>query len=76
MVRKDKEEGGGNQPFTEIVDSFANGITAPTPRIYHQNAEKPQPRYSDDWADDVFNVKVEPAGMLARAKTFQKGRLK
>jgi hypothetical protein len=24
MVRKDKEEGGGNQPFTDIVDSFAS----------------------------------------------------
>jgi hypothetical protein len=67
-VRKDKEEGGGNQPFTDIVDSFANGITAPTPRIYHQNAEKPQPRYSDDWAQDAFNVKVELAG------TFKRGR--
>ena len=41
MVRKDNEQGGGNQPFTDIVDSFAAGITAPTPRIYHQNAEKP-----------------------------------
>ena len=70
MVRKDKEEGGGNQPFTDIVDSFANGITAPTPRIYHQNAEKPQPRYSDDWANVAFNPNSIPAG------TFQKGRLK
>ena len=70
MVRNDKEEGGGNQPFTDIVDSFAAGITAPTPRIYHQNAEKPQPRYSDGWAQVAFNPKSEPAG------TFQKGRLK
>ena len=70
MVRKDNEEGGGNQPFTDIVDSFANGVTAPTPFKYHQNAEKPQPRYSDDWANVAFNPKSIPAG------TFQKGRLK
>ena len=57
-VRKD-DQGGGVEPFTPIADSFAGGITAPTPRIYHQNAEKPQPRYSDDWAQDAFNVKVE-----------------
>jgi hypothetical protein len=69
MVRKDNE-GGGNQPFTDVADSFAGGIVAPTPRKYHQNAERPQPRYSDDWAKVAFNPKSEPAG------TFQKGRLK
>jgi hypothetical protein len=68
MVRKDKEQGGGNQPFSDVADSFAAGITAPTPRIYHQNAERPQARYSDDWANAAFNIKVEPAG------TFKKGR--
>jgi hypothetical protein len=62
--------GGGNQPFTPIADSFAGGITQPTPRIYHQNAEKPQPRYSDDWASVAFNPKSIPAG------TFDKNRLK
>ena len=41
MVRKDNESGGGNQPFTDIVDSFAGGIVAPTPFKYHQNAECP-----------------------------------
>jgi hypothetical protein len=68
MVRKDKEEGGGNQPFTPIADSFANGVTAPTPRIRHQDAQPPQLRYSDDWAKAAFNVKAELAG------TFKKGR--
>ena len=69
MVRKD-DQGGGVEPFTPIADSFGGGIVAPTPRIYHQNAEKPQPRFSDRWAQDAFNVKAEPAG------TFEKGRLK
>jgi hypothetical protein len=68
MYSNHKEDGGGNQPFTDVADSFAGGIVAPTPRIYHQNAEKPQPRYSDGWAQDAFNIKVEPAG------TFKKGR--
>jgi hypothetical protein len=68
MVRKDNEQGGGNQPFTDVADSFAGGITAPTPRIRHQDAAPPCPRYGDDWAKDAFNVKVEPAG------TFKKGR--
>ena len=70
MVRKDNEQGGGNQPFTDVADSFAGGIVAPTPRKYHQNAEKPCPRYSDDWANVAFNPNSIPAG------TFQKGRLK
>ena len=68
-VRKD-DQGGGVEPFTPIADSFAGGITAPTPRIYHQDAEKPQPRYSDDWANVAFNPKSIPAG------TFDKNRLK
>ena len=69
MIRKD-DQGGGVEPFTPIADSFAGGITAPTPRIYHQDAEKPQPRYSDDWANVAFNPKSIPA------ETFDKNRLK
>jgi hypothetical protein len=69
-MAKNLEDGGGVEPFTPIADSFGGGITAPTPRKYQQDAEKPQPRYSDGWAQDAFNVKAEPAG------TFEKGRLK
>ena len=67
-MAKNLEDGGGVEPFTPIADSFAGGITAPTPRIRHQDAQPPQPRYSDDWANKAFNIKVEPAG------TFKKGR--
>jgi hypothetical protein len=69
-MAKNLEDGGGVEPFTPIADSFGGGVVAPTPFKYHQNAEKPQPRYSDDWANVAFNPKSEPAG------TFQKGRLK
>jgi hypothetical protein len=69
-MAKNLEDGGGVEPFTPIADSFGGGIVAPTPRKYHQNAEKPQPRYSDDWAQDAFNPKSIPAG------TFDKNRLK
>jgi hypothetical protein len=68
-MAKNLEDGGGVEPFTPIADSFGGGIVAPTPRKYHQNAEKPQPRYSDDWANAAFNVKVSaPLG-------FDKSRL-
>jgi hypothetical protein len=69
-MAKNLEDGGGVEPFTPVADSFAGGITAPTPRIYHQDAERPQPRYSDDWAKVAFNPNSIPAG------TFDKNRLK
>ena len=71
MVRKDKEDGGGVEPFTPIADSFGGGIVAPRRRVVDcQDCKKPQPEYSDERANAEFNVKSEPAG------TFQKGRLK
>jgi hypothetical protein len=39
------------------LDRFANGITAPTPRIKCQDNGAPRPRYSDDEFLKIANAK-------------------
>jgi hypothetical protein len=40
------------------LDRFCGGITAPRkPAVYNPDGERPQPHYSDSWADVSFNIK-------------------
>ena len=72
MKRKDgggphnKEDGGQSQYW----DGFTGGITAPTPRFKNPDAQPPQPRYGDAWANSSQGFAVKGPDINAISKAF------